>query len=105
MIRRHSWTNPAQRGLAPGYSFPARRLPDWYSEAKCAGFDPDAFFPDKGDIRTASMAAKAICSSCPVATQCLKWALDNEDLNGIWAGTTPNDRRALLGRPLKGHVA
>jgi len=52
------------------------------------GVDPELFHStDRHDI----VAAKAICSDCPVVRQCLLTALD-ERLDGIWGGTTLGER-------------
>ena len=39
--------------------------------------------------------AKAICSICQVAASCLEYALETNQRNGIWAGTTEDERRSL----------
>ncbi|WP_228184121.1 WhiB family transcriptional regulator [Streptomyces anulatus] len=45
----------------------------------------------------ATTEAKQACSTCPVVTECLKWALANPDLTptGVWAATTKRDRTRL----------
>lgn len=45
----------------------------------------------------ATAQAKQTCSTCPVVTECLKWALANPDLTsaGVWAATTKRDRNRL----------
>ncbi|MEE1735440.1 WhiB family transcriptional regulator [Streptomyces sp. BE147] len=45
----------------------------------------------------ATTEAKQACSGCPVAAECLKWALANPDLTqtGVWAATTKRDRTRL----------
>lgn len=45
----------------------------------------------------ATAQAKQACSTCPVAAECLKWALANPDLTqtGVWAATTKRDRTRL----------
>ncbi|MFI9019425.1 WhiB family transcriptional regulator [Streptomyces griseus] len=45
----------------------------------------------------ATTEAKKACSGCPVAAECLKWALANPDLTsaGVWAATTKRDRKRL----------
>lgn len=47
---------------------------DWASRAACAGVDPELFFPDagQGQIRDYTRA-RAICSRCPVLTDCRDW--------------------------------
>ncbi|MFJ6393948.1 WhiB family transcriptional regulator [Streptomyces sp. NPDC091972] len=44
--------------------------------------------------------ARKACSGCPIAADCLKWALVNKDLtrHGIWAATTPGQRNDLRKR-------
>lgn len=43
--------------------------------------------------------AKAICRACPIAADCLRYALAHRDQSkGIWAGTTGPERGALRRR-------
>jgi len=69
--------------------------PAWTKEARCAEVDTEMFFPDKGDITSATSARK-ICNGCEVKQQCLEYALDNREVYGIWGGTNERDRRPLL---------
>jgi WhiB family redox-sensing transcriptional regulator len=46
----------------------------------------------------AQQKAKAICRPCPVRTECLADALDNNNEFGVWGGMTERERRALLRR-------
>lgn len=39
--------------------------------------------------------AKAICSQCPAADECLEQALAWHPMEGIWGGTTIGDRRRI----------
>ena len=64
----------------------------WWDDALCAQTDPDAFTPDPGGNAS---AAKRICAECPVRTQCLQYALDNDVRGGIWGGHTDRQRRAM----------
>ena len=75
---------------------------DWRDQAACSGLDPDLFFPvsASGASRTDIEAARHICQRCPVMTPCLRWALDLGQVSGIWGGTTEEERRALLRRPV-----
>lgn len=72
----------------------------WQADAVCRDEDPEKFFP----IGTAGPAllqveqAKAVCRRCPVTDQCLQWALDIRDRHGVFAGTTPQERAAILAR-------
>ena len=41
-------------------------------------------------------AAVALCRTCDVQGACLAWALEVGDCHGVWGGTTPRERRAML---------
>lgn len=63
--------------------------------AGCVGHDPETWFRT-----TQKRRALAICSGCPVRTECLVLAcrvrLDVVELSGVWAGRPPEwfkDRR------------
>jgi hypothetical protein len=70
-------------------------LADWITGAACRGADIDLFFPERGRPAT---EAKAICSQCPVASECLAYAVTHRIKEGIWGGTTEIDRRRLYRR-------
>ncbi len=38
----------------------------------------------------------ALCGTCAVQGPCLAWALQVGDCHGVWGGTTPRERRAML---------
>ncbi len=38
----------------------------------------------------------ALCHTCDVQGACLAWALEVGDCYGVWGGTTPRERRAML---------
>lgn len=67
---------------------------DWPAHAACRGVDPDRLFVQGA----AQNRAKAICSGCPVRTECLADSLDNQIEFGVWGGMTERERRALLRR-------
>ena len=64
----------------------------WRHAALCAQTDPEAFFPRVG---TSPRAAQQVCMACPVRTDCLTAALENNERYGIWGGTTETQRRRL----------
>ncbi len=66
-------------------------VPEWYDDAACQGVDTELFYPEVGG---SSGATRALCDACPVRAECLQVALDN-DLPGIWGGTSTNQRRLL----------
>lgn len=57
--------------------------------------NPEVFFPDKGRTDTAIEAIQ-VCLGCPVRTECLILALHQGEQYGIFGGTTPRDRQALI---------
>lgn len=71
----------------------------WTDRAACRaeGTDPELFFPVSysGPALWQVAAAKAVCARCPVAADCLSWALRAGETDGIWGGTTPEERRAI----------
>jgi WhiB family redox-sensing transcriptional regulator len=67
---------------------------DWAAQAACRGQQPDQLF-----VRGAEQnKAKQVCGACPVRTECLAEALDNQIEWGVWGGMTERERRALLRR-------
>jgi len=64
----------------------------WVSKAQCLSIDPDELFV----AGKAQNKATAICRHCPVITECLADALDNQVEFGVWGGMTERQRRALL---------
>ena len=69
---------------------------NWMDDAACTTSDPELFFPEKEGWASAEMA-KSICETCPVAAECLGYALDNNVDEGIWGGLTARNRAALRG--------
>lgn len=74
---------------------------DWRDLAACRGVDPDLFFPvgTTGPALEQVQQAKAVCATCPVARDCLRFAVSTGQEYGIWGGTTGEERRALAHRP------
>jgi len=67
----------------------------WREAAAClTESEQVSFFPDKEDLLGIAKA-KAICASCPVADDCLTWAIETNQTEGIWGGHTPKERRAI----------
>jgi WhiB family redox-sensing transcriptional regulator len=73
---------------------------DFRHFAACRNADPELFFPigEGRFARKQITAAKAVCGRCPVAADCLGWALDTGQLEGVWGGRTPSERRKLHSR-------
>ncbi len=67
---------------------------NWTEQALCRQSRPDDLF-----VRGAAQNdAKRVCMGCPVRTECLAEALDNQIEWGVWGGMTERERRALLRR-------
>src|SRR3954467_3169314 len=67
---------------------------EWAAQAACRVSQPDKLF-----VRGAEQnKAKQVCGACPVRTECLAEALDNQIEWGVWGGMTERERRALLKR-------
>lgn len=68
----------------------------WRERAACRLLPDDQtfiFWPGRGD-HTTTQAAKSVCLTCPVAQDCLDWALANNEA-GIWGGTSEKQRRDM----------
>ena len=70
---------------------------NWRDEAACRDADSDLFFPvgTTGPALRQIDVAKRICRDCPVQARCLAWALENGITDGVWGGTTPDERRVI----------
>jgi hypothetical protein len=86
--------------------FLPKDYPDFeeFGDAPCSQGDPDAFFPEDrpdGNMQHNRIAypmeryAKTSCFGCPYRFRCLEYAMKNEDLIGIWGGTTEAERRKM----------
>lgn len=72
---------------------------EWQLEAACAGLDTSLFYQADNErgasVRRREMKAKAICSTCPVISDCLKSALANHEPYGVWGGMSADERFRL----------
>lgn len=69
----------------------------WQEQALCAQTDPEAFFPEKGG---STREAKRVCLSCDVRSDCLEYALEQDERFGIWGGLSERERRRLKKRAI-----
>jgi hypothetical protein len=71
------------------------------SEAACREYAfPDVFFPtSKKDEADRLPFLQAICGGCIERKECLKFALEQNIVDGIWAGTTPEMRKNIKVSP------
>jgi WhiB family redox-sensing transcriptional regulator len=68
---------------------------EWMAEALCAQIGTDDWFPEKGDN---PKPAQRVCAACPVAAQCLRYALENRIRYGLWGGVPPKKRARMLNK-------
>jgi WhiB family redox-sensing transcriptional regulator len=68
--------------------------PAWQRRAACRGLGTAGFIAGRGG-RAGYVRAKETCACCPVRQECLEVALENDDLVGMWGGTTANERRMI----------
>jgi len=66
--------------------------PAWQRVAVCRGLGVDDFFPPDGSSR---LRAAVMCGRCPVAKECMDYALSHPSLKGIWAGTSERGRHRM----------
>ncbi|MGH8905913.1 MAG: WhiB family transcriptional regulator [Egibacteraceae bacterium] len=74
----------------------------WRAKTTCLDEDPELFFPIgiTGPAIEQAERAKAVCARCPVAAQCLGWALETGQDAGVWGGLGEDERRIIRrGRP------
>ncbi|MET4590017.1 WhiB family transcriptional regulator [Arthrobacter sp. 754] len=88
-------TQPVWIGLPFRQDFDDEGELGWQTDALCAQTDPEAFFPEKGG---STRDAKKVCGACNVRSQCLEYALANDERFGIWGGLSERERRRLRKR-------
>jgi WhiB family redox-sensing transcriptional regulator len=88
LVGRPAWS---PEPLVPGNVDDDGEL-SWQADALCAQTDPEAFFPEKGG---STRDAKKVCGACMVKSECLEYALENDERFGIWGGLSERERRRL----------
>ena len=58
---------------------------------------PDMFFLELADPLGYEKVrgSKALCAGCPIRVKCLEYALEANEVHGVWGGLTPNERKCL----------
>jgi WhiB family transcriptional regulator, redox-sensing transcriptional regulator len=64
----------------------------WRDQAACASYSAEVFFPPS-DVPEAARTAKSICATCPVQEECLSFALETAQSDGVWGGMDASERR------------
>jgi WhiB family transcriptional regulator, redox-sensing transcriptional regulator len=86
------WPGRAACRTADPELFFAGEPEDWRDQARCAETDPELWFPERGSN---SLRAKRICAQCEVRAECLDYAMEHDEIFGIWGGLGETERRAL----------
>lgn len=85
--------------------FDIRNDATWMEEAKCYVDNPGSLFDyDKYQSPKHKRAVEDFCSQCPVKSDCLFYANEN-NVSGIWAATTERQRRAIKKKARKSVLA
>ena len=69
--------------------------PPWQARAACRGEGAARWIAGRGKKYDGQ---RATCAACLVRAECLDYALANQDLTGLWGGTTDSERRGLRRR-------
>ena len=82
--------------------FEATANRDWVEHAACRGMNPALFFagnnPGRAGNKPQVAHAVKVCAGCPVKAECLDYALNAREIEGVWGGEdfTRSRRRALV---------
>lgn len=73
----------------------------WQERGNCRGIkDPDVFFLPYNARTTTKQKliqkAKAVCVGCPVIDDCLEFALETQEVYGVWGGKSEEERLEIL---------
>lgn len=70
-------------------------LGEWSRDAVCLSADAGIFFPEKGG---SIWEAKQVCDTCPVTAECLAYALETGQHEGVWGGRSARERKTMRRR-------
>lgn len=79
-----------------------RRRAVWEPLALCKQIGSRLFYPELIEGTTHKESpdeAKRVCRICPVMAECLAYALDAKERDGVWGGMSEKTRRQVLKRP------
>jgi WhiB family redox-sensing transcriptional regulator len=83
---------------------PLAQLPEdvewhWQDHGSCRTSDPTLFFHPQNERgaarRSRVQAAKSVCASCPVQTECADYAIRSREPYGIWGGMSEEEREEI----------
>ena len=90
----HAHAKRFEAGVRPSPGVSDHDLaPAWQQDAECANYAGEVdFFPARGE---SLRDAKAVCTICPVRTECLEFAMRLKVAHGVWGGLSERERRSL----------
>jgi WhiB family redox-sensing transcriptional regulator len=93
--------------LIPTFDARSTILMTWRDRAACLGVNPELFFPigNTGPALLQIEEAKAVCRRCEVVDNCLRWAIEAGQDDGVWGGLSADERRALKRRNARARLA
>lgn len=72
----------------------------WRDMAECRLLEPDAFIPihveAPGPKQRREERAKKVCAQCAVRAECLEFAIDTEQPDGVWGGKNEIERYDII---------
>jgi WhiB family redox-sensing transcriptional regulator len=66
----------------------------WRDMAACRDTPEVDFFPSPEDVQGIAQA-KEVCAGCPVLEECLSYAIETRQTEGVWGGHTTKERTKL----------
>ena len=72
---------------------------NWQAEASCKGASPDEIFapvdaPASIKRRSALIVKERYCLRCGVRPQCLQFAIEHDECDGVWGGLNEEELAA-----------
>jgi WhiB family redox-sensing transcriptional regulator len=67
----------------------------WADRAACRGLEPTIFYPATDEEAD---DAKRVCDTCSVQTECLEFAIERREKDGVWGGATERERMRIIRR-------
>ena len=86
------WCNPEAVYVARDDLLEAYSQPAWAKDALCREHPEMSFFPGHGESYE---PARGVCARCIVRSNCLSYALSVPGIDGVWAGTSKQQRKHL----------
>jgi WhiB family redox-sensing transcriptional regulator len=65
----------------------------WADRAACSEADPELFFSGEDDDQKVALL---LCEGCPVREPCLRFAVLDGQMHGVWGGTLEPRRRQMI---------